>query len=221
MMRWVLERVSEPEIEPVTAAEFVRNVGEFTGAATTRADDINRLIAMARRWVEHDTGRALIDQSWRLTLSDVWGGSSYDSVAGPPPDGWYCGTYVGRVSEILLRRSPVIAITSFVSVDAAGEETAIDPTTYELREADSKRPRLVGLNGASWTTGTYRIGFRAGYADRDVSPAEGAEKVPGCFLQAILLHAQAYYDTDEKMMDKLIDAAAALVQQERCGLDFA
>ena len=47
-MRFVLERVSEPDIEPITAAEFVRNVGEFDVAATTRADDITRLITAAR-----------------------------------------------------------------------------------------------------------------------------------------------------------------------------
>lgn len=219
MRRWVLERVSEPEIEPVTAAEFVRNVGEFASAATERADDIAMKITAAREWAEKRTGRALIDQAWRLTISDG-SGTVYDPVVGPPLTG-YWGTCPERASEVLLRRSPVIGITSFVSVDAAGVETTIDPTTYELREADSKWPKLVGLNGASWTLGTYRLTFRAGYANRDVSPAEGAEVVPARFKQAILLYAEALYDRDEKNIELLMDTAGKLIEAEECGLGIA
>lgn len=219
-MRFVLERTSEPEIEPVTAAEFVRNVGEYSAAATERADDIARVITAAREWAEDRTGRALIDQTWRLTLTD---GHSYDSVAEPPQVGYYCGDWYGRSGEIMLRRSPVIAITSFVSVDVEGAETAIDSDTYELREAGSKWPKLVGLNGASWTyPATYRITYRAGYADRDVSPADGVSVVPARFRQAILLYAQALYDAaDEKMSAAMIETAEKLLSGERCGLDFA
>ena len=214
-MRFVLERVSEPDIEPITAAEFVRNVGEFDVAATTRADDITRLITAAREWAEHDTGRALIDQSWRLTITDGVG-ALYDPVQKPPPVGYYTGQTGPRVGEILLMRSPVLSITSFVTVDAAGDETAIDPTTYELREQDSKWPRLVGLDGTTWGTGTFRIVFRAGYANRAASPVEDATSVPDRFKQAILLHAEAHYDRDEKMMQRLLDAAEALISPERC-----
>lgn len=219
MRRWVLERVTDPEIEPVTAAAFVRNVGEFSAAATERADDIAAVISTAREWAEKLTGRALIDQTWRLTISDGTG-ASYDPVQEPPPS-VLCGVYTGRTSEIALRRSPVIAISSFVSVDAAGVETTIDASTYELREADSKWPKLVGLNGASWTTGTFRITFRAGYANRDVSPAEGAEVVPARFKQAILLYAEALYDRDERRMQSLMDTAEGLIAAEACGLGAA
>lgn len=213
-MRFTLERVSEPSVEPVTAAEFVRNVGEFAAAATTRADDITRLITTAREWAEHYTGRALIDQSWRLTITDGVG-ALYDAVQ-EPPKGCYTGTTGPRVGEILLMRSPVLAITSFVTVDAAGDETAVDAATYELREQDSKWPRLVGLDGTTWGTGTFRIVFRAGYADLTASPVEDASVVPERFKQAILLHAEAHYDRDEKMMGRLIDAAEALISPERC-----
>lgn len=214
-MRFTLERVSDPDIEPVTVAEFVRNVGEFAANATVREADIERLIAGAREWAEHETGRALIDQAWRLTITDGVG-AVYDPVQRPPPEGYYTGQTGPRTGEILLMRSPVLAITSFVTVDAAGDETAVDAATYELREADSKWPRLVGLDGTTWGTGTFRIGFRAGYANRVASPQEDASVVPARFKQAILLHAQAYYDRDEKMMEKLLDAAERLIAPERC-----
>jgi uncharacterized phiE125 gp8 family phage protein len=215
MMRFALERTVDPEIEPVSAAEFIRNVGEFAEAATERADDITRVIQSAREWVEHDTARALIDQTWRLTITD--GTEAGDRVSQP---GYYCGWWRSRQGEILLRRSPALAIVSFVSVDDEGDETAVDASSYELREADTKFPKIVGLNGTTWDTGTFRITFRAGYANRDVSPAEGASVVPARFRQAILLHAEAHYDHD-KDMDAMVAAAEALIAPERCGLDFA
>lgn len=218
-MRFALERISDPEIEPVSAAEFVRNAGEFQDAATERADDISRVITAAREWVEDHTGKVLVDQTWRLTLTDQ---PAYDAIVGPA-NGYYCGDWYGRGGEIMLRRSPAIAITSFSSVDAAGAETVIDDDTYELREADTKWPKLVGVNGATWTfPGTYRIVFRAGYADRDVSPAQDASAIPARFRQAILLYAQALYDSaDDKTAAAMMDAAEGLLRGERCGLDFA
>lgn len=215
-MRFVLERVSDPDIEPVSAAEFVRNVGEFQAAATERADDIASKIKTAREWAEKSTNRALIDQTWRLTLSDQINGHNW--VTDPAP--YYYGWAICQ-SEIPLRISPVIAITSFVSVDSAGTETEVDPDTYELREADSKWPKLVGVNGGSWSYGTYRIEFRAGYANLDVSPPDDASKVPARFRQAILLYAEALYDRDEKMMPLLMETAANLIEPENCNTGIA
>lgn len=217
-MRFVLERVSEPEIEPVSAAEFIRNVQEFQSAATERADDITACITAAREWAEKETGRALIDQAWRLTLTDQVGGGAYDAVVGPA-NGYVIGWTAADASDILLRRSPAIAVTSFVSVDAAGDETMIDSDTYELREADSKWPRVVALNSGAWATGTYRLVFRAGYANRDVSPADGTSVVPARFRRAILLYAQALYDREDVSM--LMDTAAKLIEPENCNAGFA
>lgn len=215
MRRFVLERLVAPEIEPVSAAEFIRNAGEFTEAATERADDIERVLAAAREWAEHETGRALIDQTWRLTLTD---GPTSDAVAEPAPYGYYTGFF--RSGEILLRRSPAIAIVSFKSVDAAGDEADVDASTYELRDAESKFPKVVGLNGTTWGSGTYRITFRAGFADRDVSPAQDGDAVPAGFRAAILLYAQALYDNDEQA-PKMMKTAEDILRYQRCNLDFA
>lgn len=213
-MRFVLERVTEPDIEPVTLAEMKRHLREYD-SVTTNDNDITALIGGARRWVEHETGRALIDQEWRLSV----GGDTVavDAVTTP-----YCGdlpTLHG--SEIFLMRSPVIAIVSFKSVDSEGVETDVDSDTYELRDADSKWPRIVARNGASWATGLYRIVFRAGFADRDSSPQQDASVVPECFKLAMKLWTEATYDRDEKMMEKLLEVAAQVVSSERCHLNFA
>ena len=68
-MRYALERVSGPDIEPITLAEAKRHLGEFDDV-TTRDDDVSGLIQAAREWVEDYTARALIDQTWRLTFGD-------------------------------------------------------------------------------------------------------------------------------------------------------
>lgn len=216
-MRFVLERLTDPDIEPVTVADFVRNVGEFQAAATERQADIEMAIAAAREWVEKETSRVLIEQQWRLTITDAING--YDSVQAPPPCGYASGAFSSRCGEIFLRRSPVIAIVSFVSVDSVGDETEVDPATYELRDESSKWPRIVTLNGSSWNAGTYRIVFRAGYADRDSSPQQEATVVPARLRQAVQLYAEALYDRDR--MDELEGAASRLIASENCNTGIA
>lgn len=213
-MRWTLEPVSGPEIEPVTLAEMKTHLGEFDDI-DERDDEIEALITTAREWVEDFTGRALIDQSWRLTVGDV---ASVDTVTRPR---CYCGTSEVEGTEIFLRRSPALEIVSFVSVDAEGDETAVDVANYELVEADGKWPRIVTRNGANFGSGVYRVTFRAGYANRDVSPAEGASVVPRRLITAIKLHAEAIYDRDREMMDRLMAAAALIATPEKTGTGFA
>lgn len=217
-MRFVLERVTQPEIEPITLAEMKLHLRCFASVTDLDAE-ITDLIVGAREWVEDYTGRALIDQTWRLTLSN-----SVRALANVDSDtvrGCYSGVVIARADGgILLRKSPVLEITSFASVDAAGVETVIDPTTYELREADSKWPRLLGVNGATWT-GTLRLIFRAGFADRTGSPQEGASVVPVRFKQAMKLWAEANYDRDKDMMPLLLDVAERLIKPERAELQLA
>ena len=220
--RFVLERVTQPESEPVTTAEMKRHLGEFD-SVTERDGDIDSLVTAAREWAEHFTGRALMDQTWRLTV-DQLGYISGDDVSGYViRPGYYSGrlVWVSALNEIRLRKSPVLAITSIVSVDSAGAETTIDASTYELREADSKWPRVVGLNGTTWGAGTFRITFRAGYADTTGSPQQTSAEVPARFKNAIKFWAEAHYDRDSVMMEKLVKAAEDMIRPERVELGLA
>lgn len=229
-MRYILERVSNPEIEPVTLAEMKLHLRTF-GTDTTEDDKITGLIVAAREWAEDYTGRALVDQTWRLTLLGnrgvSFGGDTVGGFRGPGPVnfGYYAGEWnFGRLGEIHLHKAPVLALSSFVSIDSAGTETAVDASTYELREANSKWPRLVAINGASWSTwltGDLRITYRAGFADRTSSPQTGAEVVPSRFKQAIMLYGEALYDRDPVMMEKLITAAESLMKPEMANLGLA
>ncbi len=228
-VRFTLERVSGPDEEPVTLAELKLNLREFASVTDMDANLSDKIVS-AREWVEDFTGRALYDQTWRLTLhgrspalagGDTVGGFPYGDVLVRP--GFYSGIWGWSQGEIRLRKSPLLALTKFVTVDGAGVETDIDPATYALREADSKWPRLVALDGATWSTwmlaGDLRIEFRAGFIDQSASPPVGT--VPRRFREAIMLYVESLHDRDEKMMDKLMLAAENVIRPERADLSFA
>ncbi|HEV8647788.1 MAG TPA: phage head-tail connector protein [Burkholderiales bacterium] len=216
-MNFVLERVTNPEVECISLSEMRKHLRTF--ASNTDEDAlIEGLIQGAREWVEEYTGRALIDQTWRLSLGSV---NSFANVDSDPVRGVYSGPWSpSSDGGIQLHRSPILAIESFATVDGAGIETVVDPTTYELREKDSKWPRLYGINGATWT-GPLRVTFRAGFADRTGSPQEGAEVVPVRFLQAMKLWAEAMYDRDVALMPLLMEVAERLTKPERAELCLA
>lgn len=218
-MRFVFERVSGPEVEPVDLAWMKRELDEFIDV-TDRDDDITAKIQAAREWAEDYTGRALVDQTWRLSIN-LGGIITGDDVRGYNIAGsYYTGRFnwASRVGEIMLRRSPVLAVTSFVSVDADGVETAIAADSYALREASSKYPRVVPKSNATWNTETeMRVTFRAGFVDRTGSPVQAVSLVPQRFRQAMILHVRANYDDEHDLMK----AAENLLRTERVHMGFA
>jgi uncharacterized phiE125 gp8 family phage protein len=225
MRRFILERSIAPEIEPVTLAEARRHL-RVDADNTTEDDDITPLIAVAREMVESYTGRVLIDQTWRLTIDDLRGNLFGDSVGGytnlQGPFQWWRG----RVGEIMLRKSPALALSSFVSVGADGAETTIDADTYQLREAGSRWPRIVALSGATWGLGAFRITFRAGFADRTGSPQQGADFVPARYRQAMKLIIGHLYENRESVVlgsipTELPMGVKWLLRSDRAELGFA
>jgi len=213
-VRWQLELVSGPEIEPVTLAEMRRHLRMFEDVTDEDAD-ITALITGAREWVEDYTGRILMDQTWRLSIDqtgDLWLDPAATSVIvsdDPDSPGFY------------LRRSPILAIVSVNTVDADGAETLVDTADYELRAADSKFPFLVPTSTATWRDANLRIEFRAGFADLTGSPQDDAGVVPERFKQAMKLWVEAHYDRDEKMMQQLLDAAENIAKRLKGQVGFA
>lgn len=214
-MNFVLERIVDPATEPVTLAQAIQQVREFSSASQATQDQLSALIVNAREWVEDETGHALMDQRWRLTLGDnLLTGSD---VSGYLP---YATGVWAQNDSIYLRRTPVIALTKFVSVASDGTETAIAASAYSLLDAGSKWPRIVSAAG-TWTDERLLIEYRAGYADMLGSPTGSAADVPQRFKQAILLHVEAHYNRDEKMMDKLMEAACHNVARLNAHIPFA
>jgi len=215
-VRFALERLSDPSIEPVTLTQAKLHLREDDDA---HDDEITALITGAREWAEDFTGRALVDQMWRLTIAnDAW------TPIVPLAPVSVCGYWDWR-GEIWLRRSPVLAVVSFSSVGTDGAETEIDAAGYEIRGALSKFPRLVALSGATWPAYIgnveHRITFRAGFADMTGSPTGSAADVPERYKQAMKLWIEANYDRDDKMMALLLDTAERLIRGERAEMSLA
>jgi len=100
-VRFALERLSDPSIEPVTLTQAKLHLREDDDA---HDDEITALITGAREWAEDFTGRALVDQMWRLTIAnDAW------TPIVPLAPVSVCGYWDWR-GEIWLRRSPVLAV---------------------------------------------------------------------------------------------------------------
>lgn len=227
-MQFALERTSGPAFEPVTLAEMKLHLRTY--ASDTSEDAlISSLITAAREWAENFTGRALVDQTWRLTLrrhhivtGDIVGGFRIGPGV-PFVPGFYYGNFFWHLDarQILLRKAPVLAITSVVSLAQDGTEATVDASTYQLREPMSKWPMLAALNNATWPCSDMRITFRAGFADTTGSPQTGAEVVPERYKSAIKLYAQAIYDRDPANIKLLMDTAAAVIQPERTELSLA
>lgn len=213
-MNFLLERVTQPEFEPITLDEIKLHL-RISGST---ADDarLSGLIVAAREWVEDETGRALVDQIWRLSLFDY---APFANVDSDTVTGIYTGTTMPTQDGILLRKSPVLGIVSVNSVDAGGAETELDAADYFIREPDSKWPRIAGVNG--FPGNNMKVEYRAGFADTTGSPQDTAAAVPERFKQAMKLWIEANYDRDEKMMMQLLDVAKLLVQPERADIQMA
>lgn len=195
--RWTLQRLTEPDIEPVTLTEAKVQMRVDIDAE----DDFHTaLIVVAREWSEHYTGRALIDQTWQMRYEGYM-----------QQDGFW------------LRRSPVIAVNSFF-YDLDGVATELDEATYVLDGAGTKWPRLLLANGQTWPQSFWArpltIEFRAGYADRAASPTEEAEKVPVAFKQAIKMIV-AFLDKNREASADMVPNVKWLLDPLRAESGFA
>lgn len=209
-MIFTLELITGPDIEPVTLAEMKKHLREYDSVTEMDAI-ITNLITGAREWVEGYTGRALVDQTWRLTVErKIAPVSGSTSINWPDPS----------TNEVLLRRSPVLSIESIVSIDVAGATTTIEPDTYQLRLEKSKWPKVVALSGGNFDQETVQIVYRAGYVDRIASPQQDANVIPARYKQAIKLWVQANYYPDDQT-DALFKTAELLIRGEKAELSFA
>lgn len=164
-----LVRIAAPATEPLdlaTAKLHCRVDGSDEDALITA------LIVAAREKAEHETGRALVTQTWELVHDEFL---------------WGC----------LLRKSPVQSVTSVKYLDAdSGVEQTLDPAEY-LLDKDSEPGAVVPAYGKSWP-GTYavpnavRVRYVCGYG--------AAAAVPQAIKQWMLLAIGTMYAQRETVM---------------------
>ncbi len=222
-LNFLLQRLVDPEIEPVTLAEAKRHIKQFANVTSEDAD-ITEWIKLAREWVEDYTGRAMVDQTWRLSVSRDQLPVSVNTV-----DYDYSrGLLMCPPSQsVYLRRSPVLAITKLATVDRTTNiETVLDPSEYILWDEGTRWPRVVPATGATWGASDFRVEYRAGFADRTGSPITGAEVVPSALKHAIKL-ILGNYDANRELVNignivnELPLGLSWLLGSEKCDLGMA
>ena len=154
--------VEEPAVEPVTLDHAKSHL-----RLDTTADDalIEGLIAAARRFIEGETGLAIMVQTWRRYLDD-W-----------PAD--RC---------VRLRRHPVRRIEALTVFDAHGEAAELPASAFRL-DTVSRPARLYvseAVPPGSAPNG-IEIEFTAGLA-------ETANEVPDDLVRAMLVLVAQWYE---------------------------
>lgn len=189
-----LIRTTEPAEEPVSIAEAKAHL-RLDGDA--EADLLATLIAAAREVAETMTGRALVTQSWTLSL-DGWGDGRPDGGIARPAS-LMPATRCGRLA-FPLPRPPLISVESVTTFDVDGAAGVWDAAAYFVDRA-AVPGRIVRLRGAPWPMpgrllGGIEIAFTAGYGD--------AAAVPVALRQAILLLVAHWFENREPVPPRTI-----------------
>lgn len=164
--------VTAPTAEPVTLDELKAQV-RVDKDATDENAYLTSLIIAARQLVEVETRRALVTQTWRLTLDCF-------------PE-WF----------IDIAKPPVPAITSVIYDDTGGTATTMSSSNYVL-DSDAEPARLYPAYSLFWPSTrdaprAVRILFVAGYG--------APSAVPQWAKQAILLLAAHWYTNREPVSE--------------------
>lgn len=178
-----LTRVTAPPLEPLTLDEAKAHC-RVDGAT----DDalLTALVQVAREWCEGVTERALVTQTWRLTL---------DAFPLDPRD---------PCAPIRLPRPPLQAVTSVQYVDATGATQTLDPAQYVV-EPGTLPGQIRLAYGAAWPMtrrqpGAVTITYTAGYG-------AAATDVPAALRQAMLLMIGDLYANREAQLIGTITSA--------------
>lgn len=140
-----LKLITAPTTEPVTLADAKSHL------RVSGTDDdalITALISAARQDAEHRLGRALITQTWELTLD-----AFTDTIELPLP--------------------VLASVTSIKYIDATGTEITLSSAAYTV-DTDSEPGRVYPVYGTSWPgirsqTNAVRIRYVAGAASVDAA----------------------------------------------------
>jgi len=153
-----LIRTVEPATEPISLAEAKAHM-----RVDLEDEDslITSLITAVRISVENYTGRALVTQTWALTLDDEW-----------PED-----------ERIVLPRPPVASVTSIAYVDLNGDAQTLNSNQYTLFKRDTGEWAIRPAYDVIWpdvrrVPAAATVTFVAGVAD---------SAVPEAIKQGILL----------------------------------
>lgn len=165
--------VEAPVVEPLSLADaetFLRVESDSDGPIDT---EITAFITLARQEVEKILRRALLTQTWRLSLRN-WPGRDYSNVASLTlePDSYY------KYNFIKLPLPPLQSVTSVNYMNSDGETLSMSPANFQALPGftynvltDFEPGRIVLPFSQIWPPdilmpgAPIQITFVAGYAD--------------------------------------------------------
>lgn len=160
--------LSHPDVEPISVEELQDHL-RLDSVDTSEIALLNLYIAAAREQCEEVTGRALITQTWRLTL-DAW-------PHGREP--WWDGVRQVPISElrsssrpswVIVPRYSLQSVERLAVFDFDGQPEEIDVEQTFIVDTEQEPGRLVLRNTATWPVALQRanaieIDYKAGYGD--------------------------------------------------------
>lgn len=189
-MPWGLTRSSDAATEPITLSEAKLHM------RVSHSDEdslIDGLIVGARQWVEHYTGRSLLDQTWRLTLDAFPGGGM---VSPPVTEHTAIHHYDGGAGHNLwLPRPPLQSVTSIDYTRQDGTSGTVDSSVYVV-DTDHVPGRVALVDGESWPSddlqaiGGVTVTYQAGYGS-------DADDVPRPLRHAVMMLVGHLYEHRE------------------------
>lgn len=187
-----LELITPPATEPVTLDEAKQHL-----RVDTDADDnlISALITVARQSAEAKTGRALMPQTWKLSLS------AFPQYCNPHH---YSSLRNGMSRRIKLPRPPFAGIVSVAYVDRAGVAQTLDNAAYVIGRENMAATLRPAYNTVWPTTrdddNVVNVTFSAGYAS--------AAEVPEPIKAWMKIMIGTLYENREAVLHGLTAAAS-------------
>ena len=180
--------VTPPVLEPVTTAEVNAQLGIGGTDHTAR---VQRLITLAREYVENYTGRALITQTWDHFLDEF-------------------------PTKIILPRSPLQTVTTLKYTDTDGTQQTLSSALYTVNtNADSGY--IIPAYNEDWPDIRYvpdavEIRIVCGYGTASTD-------IPDVYRHAMLLLIGNWFENTEESQPFSINAISygvnALLDQHR------
>lgn len=175
----ILTLFSEPAVEPLSVDDAKTHLRVTAGDNDTY---ISKLITGARKYVEGQTGRALINQTWDLYVDQFPYGSNW----------------------ITIPKAPLSSVSAITYVDTAGATQTLSTSVYTV-DTDSTPARVYLAYNQTWPDirtqyKAVKVRFVAGYGSSD-------ESVPEDIIHAIRLKLQIMYEQPTENVKAAMDDA--------------
>lgn len=205
-----LQLITPPPFEPVTLREAKEKlrliVGDESPDVHPHDSMIERHIKSARLQAERDTGRAFIQQTWRLFV-DQFPAAHYL---------WSNGRWVSSYGSgyIELLKPPLISVDA-VAYYSDTNELSADLDTAEYYVSDGTFAKFYLIDTFSYPAlyrrdDAVRIDYTAGYAPDGSPPStqeDYAANVPADIKDAILLGVELLYRSMDAKTREVTEAA--------------